>query len=96
MWYTYVFQIVKVRLPKDDRDPGRLKGFGYVEFEERNDLKEALGMTDTVSRATVNALLLCYYVMGCFHNKVHIFNLKILSAMCLMDELVVLPEDTVI
>jgi RNA recognition motif-containing protein len=41
-------QIVKVRLPKDEAS-GRLKGFGYVEFEERLDLKQALGMTDCVS-----------------------------------------------
>lgn len=48
-----MLQIVKVRLPKDDRESGRLKGFGYVEFEERADLKEALGMTDTVSHLLV-------------------------------------------
>jgi RNA recognition motif-containing protein len=47
-----IFQIVEVKLPKDDRsDNGKLRGYGYVEFEERSDLKAALAMTDTVSFA---------------------------------------------
>jgi RNA recognition motif. (a.k.a. RRM, RBD, or RNP domain) len=40
---------LEVKLPKDDRsDNGKLRGYGYVEFEERSDLKAALAMTDTV------------------------------------------------
>lgn len=40
-----------MRIPKDER-PGeapRLKGFGYVEFEDRESLLNALVIPDTVS-----------------------------------------------
>ncbi|KAK7872194.1 hypothetical protein R5R35_001755 [Gryllus longicercus] len=39
-------QIVNVRLPRDER-PGRLRGFGYVEFETRQSLIDALSLPDT-------------------------------------------------
>lgn len=41
-----------MRIPKDER-PGeapRLKGFGYVEFEDRESLLNALVIPDTVSK----------------------------------------------
>merc|ERR1712226_44269 len=40
-------KIKTVRLPRDgDAETGRLKGFGYAEFEDRQSLVEALGMSD--------------------------------------------------
>ena len=44
-------------IPKDDRtgDIPKLKGFGYVEFEDRESLMGALTIPDTVSK------LLQYY-----------------------------------
>ncbi|XP_063230317.1 eukaryotic translation initiation factor 4B isoform X2 [Bacillus rossius redtenbacheri] len=41
-------QIVNVRLPRDDRQAGKLKGFGYVEFGSRDSLISALTMGDTM------------------------------------------------
>lgn len=39
-----------MRLPQDSRGiAARAKGFGYVEFEDRNSLIEALSLPDTVS-----------------------------------------------
>lgn len=41
-----------MRIPKDER-PGeapRLRGFGYVEFEDRESLLNALVIPDTVSK----------------------------------------------
>lgn len=40
-----------MRIPKDDRssDAPRLRGFGYVEFEDRDSLISALSMPDCVS-----------------------------------------------
>ena len=39
------FKVLEVRLPRDgDPETGRLKGYGYVEFEDRAALIEALGM----------------------------------------------------
>lgn len=39
-----------MRLPRDDRggEGGKLKGFGYVEFEDRNSLIDAISILDTV------------------------------------------------
>jgi RNA recognition motif-containing protein len=40
-------KIKGVRLPRDgDADTGRLKGFGYADFEDRDSLVEALSMND--------------------------------------------------
>ena len=40
-------QIKGVRLPRDgEGDSGRLKGFGYADFEDRESLVEALGMNE--------------------------------------------------
>ena len=38
------FQILSVRLMKDEG--GRLKGFGYADFEDRDSLIDALSLTD--------------------------------------------------
>ena len=36
-----------MRLPRDgDAETGRLKGFGYADFEDRESLVEALGMSE--------------------------------------------------
>lgn len=39
-------EVVSVRLPRDDKDGGRMRGFGYVEFKERSDLIEAVSLPD--------------------------------------------------
>ena len=40
-------KIKSVRLPRDgDAETGRLKGFGYADFEDRDSLVEALSMND--------------------------------------------------
>ena len=40
-------KIKGVRLPRDgDSETGRLKGFGYADFEDRESLVEALTMND--------------------------------------------------
>lgn len=39
-------EIASLRLPRDDSDSGRLKGFGYVEFAKRQDLIEALSISE--------------------------------------------------
>ncbi|GLV45157.1 eukaryotic translation initiation factor 4B [Carabus blaptoides fortunei] len=43
------FMVCSLRLPRDDRggEGGRLKGFGYVEFEDRATLIEAISIGDT-------------------------------------------------
>lgn len=38
--------VKSVRLPREDGDTGRVRGFGYVEFESRDDLIQCLGMPD--------------------------------------------------
>lgn len=39
-----------MRIPKEDRSgEGKLRGFGYVEFEDRESLMGALMIPDTVS-----------------------------------------------
>jgi RNA recognition motif-containing protein len=44
-----------MRIPKDDRagEMPKLKGFGYVEFEDRDSLLNALVIPDTVSVVVV-------------------------------------------
>lgn len=44
--YFSANNVKSVRLPREDGDTGRVRGFGYVEFESRNDLMEALGIRD--------------------------------------------------
>lgn len=47
---VYVFfdgmEIASLRLPRDDSDSGRLRGFGYVEFANRQDLIDALSIPE--------------------------------------------------
>lgn len=43
------FNVVTVRLPRDD-DAGKSRGYGYVEFEAREDLIDALSMADPTIR----------------------------------------------
>ena len=38
--------ISSIRLPREDGDTGRLRGFGYVEFESRQDLIDAVSIPD--------------------------------------------------
>ncbi|KAJ8921632.1 hypothetical protein NQ315_010541 [Exocentrus adspersus] len=40
-------KIASLRIPKDDRDSSKLKGYGYVEFEDRDSLLDALAIPDT-------------------------------------------------
>lgn len=47
--------MVNVRLPTDQ---GRLRGFGYVEFEDRQSLIDALGLNDEVKSDDVNVILI--------------------------------------
>ncbi|CAG0880577.1 unnamed protein product [Cyprideis torosa] len=39
-------KVADVKLPRDGGDSGRLRGYGYVYFEDRDSLIEALSMTD--------------------------------------------------
>lgn len=41
-------QVKSVRLPREGGDGGRLRGFGYAEFETRQDLVDALTMNELV------------------------------------------------
>lgn len=41
-------EIVSLRLPRDDGDCGRLRGFGYVEFAKRQDLIDALSIPEPI------------------------------------------------
>lgn len=42
-------EIVSLRLPtRDDGEPGRLRGFGYVEFAKRQELIDALSITEPI------------------------------------------------
>lgn len=38
--------VVNIRLPRDDGDSGKSRGYGYVEFEAREDLIDALSIPD--------------------------------------------------
>lgn len=38
--------VVSLRLPREDGETGRVRGFGYVEFETRDDLIHALSLPD--------------------------------------------------
>lgn len=40
------FKVVGVRLPREDGDAGRMRGFGYIEFEERDGLIAAVSLPD--------------------------------------------------
>lgn len=53
--------MVNVRLPTDQ---GRLRGFGYVEFEDRQSLIDALGLNDEVKSDDVNVNLIVLCVPG--------------------------------
>lgn len=44
-----------MRLPKD---ANKIRGYGYVEFEDRQSLIDALSMTNTVSNLIVNKIRL--------------------------------------
>lgn len=41
-------EISSLRLPRDDGDSGRLRGFGYIEFARRQDLIDALSISEPV------------------------------------------------
>ena len=45
MLFGLFCKVVKVRLPEDN---GRFRGFGYVEFENRQGLIDALALNDEV------------------------------------------------
>ncbi|CAD7091848.1 unnamed protein product [Hermetia illucens] len=38
--------IVSIRLPREDGEQGRLRGFGYIEFESRDELIDAVSLPD--------------------------------------------------
>lgn len=38
--------LLSVRLPREDGDTGRIRGFGHIEFETRDDLIQAISMPD--------------------------------------------------
>ncbi|CAL4086094.1 unnamed protein product, partial [Meganyctiphanes norvegica] len=44
--FFFGIQVKSIRLPKEGGENGRFKGFGYVEFETRNDLVEALNKNE--------------------------------------------------
>lgn len=44
--YRFLLQILNLRLP---RESDRLKGYGYVDFEDRESLINAMNMPDLVS-----------------------------------------------
>ena len=45
--FFFLVQITGVRLPRDgDPETGRLKGFGYADFADRDSLVEALKMNE--------------------------------------------------
>lgn len=43
-----LIQVKSVRLPREGGDGGRLRGFGYAEFETRQDLVDALTKNELV------------------------------------------------
>lgn len=44
------FDVVSVRLPREDGDTGRMRGFGYIEFAERDGLIAAVSLPDLTLR----------------------------------------------
>uniref|UniRef100_A0A7G3AFT8 Putative eukaryotic translation initiation factor 4b n=1 Tax=Lutzomyia longipalpis TaxID=7200 RepID=A0A7G3AFT8_LUTLO len=44
------YHIVSLRLPREDGEMGRLRGFGYIEFETRPELCDAVSMPDPAIR----------------------------------------------
>ncbi|KAM7359978.1 eukaryotic translation initiation factor 4B isoform 2-T2 [Cochliomyia hominivorax] len=44
--YFHTNHLKSVRLPREDGDTGRVRGFGYIEFETRDDLIQALSLPD--------------------------------------------------
>ena len=44
--YFNTYQVKSIRLPREDGETGRVRGFGYVEFETRDDLIQSLGIPD--------------------------------------------------
>ncbi|XP_065371043.1 eukaryotic translation initiation factor 4B [Calliphora vicina] len=44
--YFNANHVMSVRLPREDGETGRVRGFGYVEFESRDDLIQSLGIPD--------------------------------------------------
>ncbi|TMW46526.1 hypothetical protein DOY81_008393, partial [Sarcophaga bullata] len=44
--YFNTYQVKSIRLPREDGETGRVRGFGYVEFETRDDLIQSLSIPD--------------------------------------------------
>ena len=58
-------KIKGVRLPKDgDAETGKLKGFGYADFEDRASLIEALTMNDNLLNVSYTIVYSCKPGLG--------------------------------
>lgn len=66
--FLFFLQVVNVRLPEDR---GRLRGFGYVEFTDRQNLLDALNMNEEVG-INLNYLMVSIAV----YNTVDAFDLS--------------------
>ena len=71
-------KIKGVRLPRDgDAETGRLKGFGYADFEDRESLVEALNMNDQLLQVSLSLMKLRHtnnHNLFCMnYNQHHIF-----------------------
>ena len=62
MWphYLYILQVSNIRLPTHK---GRMKGYGYAEFEDRQSLVDALTLNDTVSWGSLVSLAAEIYIL---------------------------------
>lgn len=46
--FVYILQVKNVRLPRENGERGRIRGFGYAEFNNRQDLIQALALNNEV------------------------------------------------
>ena len=70
-------KIKSVRLPRDgDAETGRLKGFGYADFEDRESLVEALSMNDHLLQVSLlwHISEICVFVVISIYTAVAALN----------------------